>query len=55
MRDWFFYVVWFLRLKKIVSNLVREEGGEENVVNRMCREIIDIIKNNNNGGGGNGE
>ncbi len=29
VRDWFYYVVWFIRLKKIVRALISEEEQRE--------------------------
>jgi hypothetical protein len=45
VRDWFFYVVWYVRLRKIVKNLITEEevGRRERDSDSRYAEIMQLV------------
>jgi len=45
VRDWFFYVVWYVRLRKIVKNLINEEEAGRREIDRdpRYREMLTLV------------
>jgi hypothetical protein len=43
VRDWFYYVIWYIRLRKIVRNLVREEEGDGERRDQRYTEMLSMV------------
>ena len=49
VRDWFFYVVWYVRLKRILQNMYSSEMMQNELEsNKKYAEILKILENPSN-------
>jgi len=43
VRDWFYYVIWYIRLRKIVRTLVREEEEGSETRDPRYTEMLSLV------------
>lgn len=49
VRDWFFYAVWYVRLRRLLKNLYSKSLLENKIQDDdIYREIVTLIKNKSN-------